>query len=69
MNTATAEFIGKYELRRLIGRGATSSVHLAWDPFRQTEVAIKRLRREIVSDPQRGRHEGRGDAVGKQIGA
>lgn len=55
MNTATAEFIGKYELRRLIGRGATSSVHLAWDPFRQTEVAIKRLRREIVSDPQRGR--------------
>ncbi|MFU2485868.1 protein kinase domain-containing protein [Thauera sp. WH-1] len=49
------ERIGKYELRRLIGQGATSSVYLAWDPFRQTEVAIKRLRREIVRDPQRGR--------------
>ena len=47
--------IGKYELRRQIGGGATSAVFLAWDPFRQAEVAIKRLRREILEDPQRGR--------------
>jgi len=55
MTTAAAERIGKYELLRRIGKGATSSVHLAWDPFRQVEVAIKRLRHEILSDPQRGR--------------
>ncbi len=55
MTAAAAERIGKYEVLRRIGMGATSSVHLAWDPFRQVEVAIKRLRREILSDPQRGR--------------
>lgn len=55
MTAPAAECIGKYELRRQIGGGATSAVFLAWDPFRQTEVAIKRLRREILHDPQRGR--------------
>ena len=55
MSAPAAERIGKYELLRRIGKGATSSVHLAWDPFRQVEVAIKRLRREILADPQRGR--------------
>jgi hypothetical protein len=49
------ERIGKYELRRCIGAGATSTVHLAWDPFRRAEVAIKRLRREVLADPGRGR--------------
>ncbi len=55
VSAAAAERIGKYEVLRRIGMGATSSVHLAWDPFRQVEVAIKRLRREILADPQRGR--------------
>ncbi|WP_345794502.1 serine/threonine-protein kinase [Thauera sp. JM12B12] len=55
MTAPMAECIGRYELRRQIGGGATSAVFLAWDPFRQAEVAIKRLRREIVGDPQRGR--------------
>lgn len=55
MTAPVAEYVGKYELRRQIGGGATSAVFLAWDPFRQTEVAIKRLRREILHDPQRGR--------------
>lgn len=55
MTAPAVERIGKYVLRRHIGTGATSTVHLAWDPFRQTEVAIKRLRREVLADPKRGR--------------
>ncbi len=55
MTAPATDHIGKYELRRQIGGGATSAVFLAWDPFRQTEVAVKRLRREILDDPQRGR--------------
>jgi serine/threonine protein kinase len=35
------ERIGKYEIKRLLGKGATGTVYLASDPFRQTDVAIK----------------------------
>ena len=35
------ERIGKYEIRRQLGRGATGTVYLAADPFRQADVAIK----------------------------
>src|SRR5262245_36336725 len=35
--------IGKYELCKLLGKGATGSVYLANDPFEQREVAIKVL--------------------------
>ncbi|AYH42736.1 serine/threonine-protein kinase [Azoarcus sp. DN11] len=48
------ERIGKYEIRRPLGAGATSSVHLAWDPFAGREVAIKRIHPEILRDPRRG---------------
>ena len=37
----SAERIGKYEIRRPLGEGATSIVFLAWDPFNLREVAIK----------------------------
>jgi serine/threonine protein kinase len=40
------ERIGKYEISRLLGEGATSSVYLGFDPFTQREVAIKRLHPE-----------------------
>jgi serine/threonine protein kinase len=33
--------IGKYEIKRQLGQGATGTVYLAADPFRQTDVAIK----------------------------
>jgi len=36
--------IGKFEVRRLLGRGAQSAVYLGWDPHLQREVAIKLLR-------------------------
>jgi serine/threonine protein kinase len=33
--------IGKYEIRKLLGRGASGPVYLALDPFGQREVALK----------------------------
>ena len=35
--------IGRFEIRRELGRGAESTVYLAWDPQLQREVAIKTL--------------------------
>ena len=34
------ERIGKYEIRRKLGEGATSEVFLGYDAFRQREVVI-----------------------------
>lgn len=47
--------IGKYELVREIGRGATSTVYLGKDPFAQREVAIKIASPEILRHPERGK--------------
>jgi hypothetical protein len=49
------EKIGKYELVREIGRGATSTVYLGSDPFSQREVAVKVAFPGILKDPRRGR--------------
>jgi serine/threonine protein kinase len=38
-----ADTIGRFEIRRELGRGAQSVVYLAWDPQLQREVAIKTL--------------------------
>ncbi|MRR50023.1 MAG: serine/threonine protein kinase [Rhodocyclaceae bacterium] len=43
--------IGRFEIRRILGRGAQSVVYLAWDPQLQREVAIKTLRFS-KADPQ-----------------
>lgn len=47
--------IGKYELVREIGRGATATVYLGNDPFAQREVAIKVATPEILKNPERGK--------------
>jgi len=47
--------IGKYEIRRLIGEGATSNVYLAWDPFNRREVAVKRINPAFFKPPHRSR--------------
>jgi eukaryotic-like serine/threonine-protein kinase len=46
--------IGKYNLVREIGRGATSKVYLGNDPFAQRDVAIKIAFPEILKHPERG---------------
>ena len=46
--------LGKYEVRRLIGQGATSLVYLAHDPFSRRDVALKQLRPEMLGDRERG---------------
>ena len=51
---APVERIGKYEIRRKIGEGSTSSVFLAYDSFAQREVALKQLHPAILADRERG---------------
>jgi serine/threonine protein kinase len=46
--------IGKYEIQKLLGRGATGSVWLARDPFAGREVAIKVLD-EMPDNPEDAR--------------
>ena len=43
--------IGKYEIVRKLGDGATSSVYLARDPFAQREVAVKLVSQSALRDP------------------
>lgn len=47
--------IGKYEVTRPIGDGATSTVFLGFDPFAQRHVAIKQMHSRILRDKERGR--------------
>ena len=48
--------VGKYEVKRLLGKGATGSVYLAVDPFGQREVAIKVLEK-MPRDPEEARRQ------------
>ena len=50
------ERIGKYEVKRLLGKGATGSVYLATDPFRQEEVALK-VMEKLPPDPDEARRQ------------
>lgn len=47
--------IGKYEVVRKLGAGATSVVYLALDPFNKQQVAIKLFDLKSVQDPRRAR--------------
>ena len=47
--------IGKYEIVKEIGKGATSVVYLANDPFAGRQVAIKLVRQEALIDKEHGR--------------
>ena len=49
-----ADQIGKYELRGLLGEGASGSVHLATDTFSGAEVALKVINPAIFKDPEFG---------------
>src|SRR4030067_273877 len=45
--------IGKYEIVRELGSGATSTVYLATDEFNKQQVAIKLFDLKILNDPGR----------------
>lgn len=44
--------LGKYEIIKVLGQGASSTVYLGFDPFSQYELAIKVASPEILSDEQ-----------------
>jgi eukaryotic-like serine/threonine-protein kinase len=48
--------IGKYEIKRLLGEGATGSVYLAADPFGQRDVAVK-VMKKLPPDPEAARRQ------------
>ena len=52
---ALPERIGKYEIRKKLGEGATSIVYLAFDSFAEREVAVKAIFPEVLRDKERGR--------------
>ena len=47
--------IGKYQVLRSLGRGATSHVYLALDPFSNRQVAIKVVQQDVLGDQEYGR--------------
>jgi len=55
MSESLPEQIGKYPVIRQLGRGATSVVYLARDPFADREVAIKVIRTQPAQDTDLGR--------------
>jgi serine/threonine protein kinase len=54
MDAALPSNIDKYEIVRLLGQGATSSVYLAYDAFTEREVAIKHFNADFLADPEHG---------------
>ncbi len=47
-----SDTLGRFELRKILGQGAQSTVWLAFDPRMEREVAIKVMRPGSGSDPQ-----------------
>jgi serine/threonine protein kinase len=47
----TIETLGKYEIKRPLGRGAMGTVYEGWDPIITRRVAIKTVRLPDASDP------------------
>jgi serine/threonine protein kinase len=46
--------VGKYDIQKLLGKGATGTVYLAKDQFTGKEVALKTLEPEVFRDPEFG---------------
>jgi len=52
--SAETRRIGKYEIIKELGRGATSVVYKAYDPFQDREVAVKAVYPEALGDDEHG---------------
>jgi serine/threonine protein kinase/tetratricopeptide (TPR) repeat protein len=63
----TQQQIGRFEIRDFLGRGAVGDVHLAWDPERAAEVALKVIRIQRRLDPEMLEAEKNGLAIQRQI--
>lgn len=46
--------VGKYDIQRLLGKGATGTVYLAKDTFTGKEVALKTIEPEVFREPEFG---------------
>src|SRR6266581_2390989 len=46
--------VGKYDVQKLLGKGASGTVYLAKDTFTGKEVALKTIEPEIFRDPEFG---------------
>ncbi len=46
--------VGKYDIQRVLGKGATGTVYLAKDTFTGKEVALKTIEPEVFRDPEFG---------------
>jgi len=46
--------VGKYDIQKLLGKGATGTVYLAKDTFTGKEVALKTIEPEVFRDPEFG---------------
>ena len=46
--------VGKYDVQKLLGKGATGTVYLAKDTFSGREVALKTIEPEVFQDPEFG---------------
>jgi serine/threonine protein kinase len=55
LSTSETRKIGKYEIIKELGRGATSVVYKAYDPFQDREVAVKAVYPEALGDDEHGR--------------
>jgi eukaryotic-like serine/threonine-protein kinase len=47
--------IGKYQILKELGKGATSAVYLGLDPFANRKVAVKLVQREVLGDKEHGK--------------
>ena len=47
--------VGKYEIVKELGHGATSTVYLALDPFNQQQVALKVFNLDVLRDRSRAK--------------
>src|ERR1041385_2992623 len=50
-----ADRVGKYEIKRVLGKGASGTVYLARDTFSDAEVAVKVIDSKVFADPEIGK--------------
>ena len=48
----TIEALGKYEIKRTLGRGAMGTVYEGWDPIIARRVAVKTVKLPDSADPE-----------------